>query len=93
MNKLIEEFSKKSELAELYDRYYQLCIKSCDDDIMDYDAIVGKFAHLVVSKCCEILKNRQYSKFDSLDIIEIKGAFDIEANEHMGVASFEHKNV
>lgn len=47
MDKQIEECARTAGLAELYDRYYQSCIRDGDDDILDYDAIIQKFADLV----------------------------------------------
>ena len=51
MNERIRELAEQSNLAELYDRYVEYCIKNADDDIMDYDTIVKKFAELIVRDC------------------------------------------
>lgn len=51
MNERIRELAEQSNLAELYDRYVEYCMKNADDDIMDYDTIVKKFAELIVRDC------------------------------------------
>ena len=51
MNERIRLFAEQSNLAELYDRYVEYCMKNADDDIMDYDTIVKKFALLIVRDC------------------------------------------
>ena len=59
MNERIRLFAEQSNLAELYDRYVEYCMKNADDDIMDYDTIVKKFAELIVQKCADI--GQQYA--------------------------------
>jgi hypothetical protein len=73
MNERIRELAQNSELAELYDRYFQYCMQSADDDIFDYDKVVGKFAELIVRECANVAAAR-----DALDIYE-------EIREHFGV--------
>jgi hypothetical protein len=51
MNERIRELAQQSQLAELYDRYVEQCIKNADDDILDYDVIVKEFAELIVRQC------------------------------------------
>ena len=51
MNQRILELARKSELAELYDRYVAYCIQRSDDDILDFETVVGKFAELIVREC------------------------------------------
>ena len=59
MNERIRLFAEQSNLAELYDRYVEYCMKNADDDIMDYDTIVKKFAELIVKECADI--GQQYA--------------------------------
>lgn len=54
MNERIKELARQAELAELYDRYVEYCMKNADDDIMDYDTIVKKFAELIVKECIDV---------------------------------------
>ena len=55
MSERIKELARQAELAELYDRYVEYCMKNADDDIMDYDTIVKKFAELIVKECIMLL--------------------------------------
>ena len=59
MNERIKLLAEQSNLAELYDRYVEYCMKNADDDIMDYDTIVKKFAELIVKECADI--GQQYA--------------------------------
>ena len=54
MNERIQELAQQSQLAELYDRYVEQCMKNADDDILDYDVIVKEFAELIVRECAHV---------------------------------------
>jgi len=54
MNERIQELAQQSQLAELYDRYVEQCMKNADDDILDYDVIVKEFAELFVQECAQV---------------------------------------
>jgi hypothetical protein len=51
MNERIQRLAQQSQLAELYDRYVEQCIKNADDDILNFDEVVGNFAQLLVQEC------------------------------------------
>ena len=55
MNERIKLLAQQSQLAELYDRYVEQCMKNADDDILDYDVIVKEFAELIVRECVDII--------------------------------------
>ena len=57
MNERIKLLAQQSQLAELYDRYVEQCMKNADDDILDYDVIVKEFAELIVRECIQAVKN------------------------------------
>lgn len=59
MNPTTEQHAIDAGLAELYDRYYQACLKAGDDDILDYDAIVVKFSKLVAGRCVELVNGQE----------------------------------
>jgi hypothetical protein len=59
MNEKIRELAINSELAELYDRYVDYCMKNGDDDILDYGAVVGKFAELIVKDCIDEIQRHK----------------------------------
>ena len=59
MNERIRQLAKQAELAELYDRYVEYCMKNADDDIMDYDTIVEKFAELIVRECIDKIETHR----------------------------------
>lgn len=61
MNDRIKELAINSELAELYDRYVHYCFKNADDEILDFDTVVGGFAELIVKECAEAVKNSIWS--------------------------------
>jgi hypothetical protein len=51
MNSTVEDIARKSQLAELYDRYHDGCMKAADFDLLDYEEIVAKFTRLIVEEC------------------------------------------
>lgn len=51
MKERIKEIAVQSQLAELYDRYMDHCMRNSDDDILDFDEVVNKFAELIVREC------------------------------------------
>ena len=55
MNERIKELAQQAELAELYDRYVEYCMKNADDDIMDYDTSVKKFADLLIKETTNVI--------------------------------------
>jgi hypothetical protein len=57
MNERIQELAQQSQLAELYDRYVEQCMKNADDDILDYDVIVKEFAELIVRECVKFCEH------------------------------------
>lgn len=64
LNSKIELFARK---AELYDRYHGGSISAGDDEILDYEKIVDKFAQMIVDECVKVCleqrdpKNENYS--------------------------------
>jgi len=58
MNERIKQLAQQSQLAELYDRYVEQCMKNADDDILDYDVIVKEFAELIVRECAQICQDQ-----------------------------------
>jgi hypothetical protein len=81
MNERIRLFAEQSNLAELYDRYVEYCMKNADDDIMDYDTIVKKFAELIVRECVKVCR-------DQPNVYALKTDRDncaIAIEEHFGV--------
>ena len=79
MNELLQQMARSTEMAELYDRYYQACVKSGDDDILDYDTVVGGFARAIVQECCTMVnKHVQWNNpNDCLLVLDIKEKFEI----------------
>jgi hypothetical protein len=79
MNERIKLLAQQSQLAELYDRYVEQCMKNADDDILDYDVIVKEFAELIVRECAgrvdHILRERQAGS----------GTMGDDIREHFGV--------
>lgn len=59
-NELILKLARESELAELYDRYVHFAMSNSDDDIMDFDTVVGKFAELIVQECAKTVNDTEY---------------------------------
>ena len=79
MNERIKELARQAELAELYDRYVEYCMKNADDDIMDYDTIVEKFAELIVRECAEFVSSdRQNDDYGVFVANRIKEHFGVE---------------
>jgi len=80
MNPLIEQLARSSEMAELYDRYMQSCVKSGDYDVMDYDTVVGGFAKAIIQECCNMVNNHMQwnNPNDSLLVLDIKEKFGIK---------------
>ena len=54
LNPKIERFARKAELAELYDRYHGGSVKAGDEELLDYEEIVNKFAQLIVDECVKV---------------------------------------
>ncbi len=89
MNKRINEFAINAELAELYDRYMNYCVKNADDDILDYDMVIGKFAELIALEAigvCEQLRSSGENT-DQWTITRDKAFWDckLAIAEHFGV--------
>ena len=83
MNERIRLFAEQSNLAELYDRYVEYCMKNADDDIMDYDTIVKKFAELIVQECVAICQDTDGE--DNIDARSGRQDCAVEIQEHFGV--------
>ena len=76
MNERIFELARQAELAELYDRYVEYCMKNADDDIMDYDTIVKKFAELIVR---DVLDEVLQAMDDGMDVYDtVADKFGVE---------------
>ena len=56
---LIRNFAVKSKLAEVYDRYIDLSMREGydDDDILEFEQVVGEFTQMIVGKCLEEIKD------------------------------------
>ena len=54
MNPKIEELARQAQVAELYDRYHDGCMKAADFDLLDYETIVAKFTQLIVEECATV---------------------------------------
>ena len=59
MNDIIENLARQSMLAELYDRYYNDCVKSGDTDLLNYEEIVVKFTQLIVEECAVVCQSQR----------------------------------
>ena len=58
MKERIKEIAVQSQLEELYDRYMDHCMRNSDDDILDFDEVVNKFAELIVQECLEVVEKQ-----------------------------------
>jgi hypothetical protein len=83
MNVRIRRLAQQSQLAELYDRYVEQCIKNADDDILNFDEVVGNFAQLIVQECIDALDKEVYlaTREDGEQAFH-----DVILLEHFGVA-------
>ena len=85
MNERIRLFAEQSNLAELYDRYVEYCMKNADDDIMDYDTIVKKFAEVIVWECVDRIKNADMRDYEGSDSDEVLWLVERQIVKHFGV--------
>jgi len=54
----LREIAIRTGVAELYDRYHEMCVKLGDNDILDYDEVIGGFANAVVDTCEEVVREQ-----------------------------------
>lgn len=84
MNELIIEIAKKSDLAEMYDRYVSYCIKNGDEEIFDFNTVVGKFYELIIKEAAKACLAEGDKWRGEQDITDFKLCTQV-IQEHFGV--------
>ena len=84
MNDLILKLARQSRLAELYDRYVESAMKAGDDDIMEFDQIVGGFAELIVEECASVASDTDLEDVEGGDSAVLCAA-SYQIRSHFGI--------